>query len=367
MNPVFFLATITTVYTTTLIISNKKYLKPEREFAAGIDPRTIFDKPIDHTQYLDGEEKDFSYENDLGEPNVEIIMPAGYPKHYNYVAIINTPKCGTGGLFDYFFRSFQCQETNLPKTQVDHSAPETGLNGCPHGYALQRGHLIDHATKALETNLNIIQKDKCLVVSAIRDPATFLPSLFMEKHDNLCALAEERKHKPRHTLKLYREWLKLDAKFFYFPGISYLLNEFGAESLTSEMEKMNRNGGFSVLPHPSKLQHQNSIKSDVEKHEISHEKASSNHQSPYSNCDFLFLKLEDHGNWRFIFDRIMIVPENERPIYYKKPSGSNREKLCPALKEHYHAIQNYKLSNKEKSHIISNIPYMAEWFQIYGH
>ena len=336
-----------------VLLFSDRSIKSELQYAGsrhpgGLDPKTILDKlekevPVKEKIVKEKEEEESHWKQ------VEIITPLDAPKNYKYGVIINTPKCGTGGIYDYFRLSFRCGDIESVLTKVDDTVPQAPVMGCPHGYAFQKSHKIEPSKAAIIKNQNLVHPDKCLIVSAIRDPTAFLPSQFMEKHRELCKQAQNKKHKPKDTLKLYREWLTLNPQYFYFDAIPLLLREFGAKSLRDEMEKIKANGGYSFLTHPSRF---NTAAQDSK-------------LSPFSNCDFLFLKLEDQDNWGSIFDHISVVPEYEHKVHYRKPK-STRESLCPDLTEHYRKIKNYQLSEQEKNHVINGNAFMKEWFQVYG-
>ena len=293
------------------------------------------------------------------------------PTHYNYVAIINTPKCGTVGLWEYFMESYHCHSKVLPHTEVGPIVFETDVEGCPNGYVVQRGHLIEPSAEALTQNFNFIQNSdkeiqkiedkKCLVVSAIRDPQAWLASVFMEKYGSLCEDAMKGELKPKQALKIYKEWLQSDSRLFYHREIHFLMLEFGAKSLMEEMNIVKQNGGFSFYTHPSKT------RSEHEQLHMDNEiRNMKTIPSPFAPCDLLFLRLEDHENWPKILEKVVDIPENaENKYHYQQPV--TREDICPALLNHYRLLKSYKMTEEEKANVIGDIPFMAAWFKSYGY
>mmetsp|Transcript_8870 Transcript_8870/g.13620 ORF Transcript_8870/g.13620 Transcript_8870/m.13620 type:complete len:307 (-) Transcript_8870:108-1028(-) len=243
--------------------------------------------------------------------------------------VISTPKCGTGGLAGSFAQSFE------PCLPVTRPFPSTVLFDCEEEKHAVKSHNVNAGAELIESFRSQHPIEKCLVVTAIRDPQTWIPSMFMEsRRDELCnaniASTDE-------MIKIYREWVAThgsrlrEAAQVIRPR---LLAEFGASSLTDEMKKVDANGGYSIL-----------------------DKAAPD--GPFGHCELLFLKVENSDKWPDFISSVM-----PGVVYHK---GSSREELCPHIADQYEAIKNYPLSQEERAGIVNDDPDTAEYFKVYGY
>mmetsp|Transcript_27241 Transcript_27241/g.38312 ORF Transcript_27241/g.38312 Transcript_27241/m.38312 type:complete len:322 (+) Transcript_27241:192-1157(+) len=257
----------------------------------------------------------------------DVPLPKG-----TVIGVINTPKCGTGTLTGTFIRSFKCgnEETSI-------FPAVTGRN-CPMQNHVLRTHDWIAGGKMLRNFVSRHEQEKCMVVTAIRDPQTWLASLFFErKKGELCDGAKISS--AADFVLMYRRWLlqtRQEIRTLASFVIPHLLKEFGAKSLTEEFMKMNANGGYSLLHHPKR-------KSLL---------------SNYHDCDLLFLRMEDNDNWE------NIVPSIIPGTSYSR--GESRADLCPNVAEYYQAIKNLKLTALEKRTIMGDDRYLREYFSVYN-
>merc|ERR1712043_125312 len=107
---------------------------------------------------------------------------------------------------------------------------------------------------------------------------------------------------------------------------------------TEQMERVEQNGGFSVLRPPEDESSQSEL---------------------FPNCDLLFLKMEDKEIWSDIIHRLMPGVRYER--------NRSRTEQCPNIAEHYRAIQEYTLTNEELNALIQEDAHTKEYFHVYGY
>lgn len=248
------------------------------------------------------------------------------------VAIINTPKCGTGGLANTFKRSWRCFLRN------DSPIGDMSGNFCPGNKSVWRTHTVESGARGISLARERQGDAKCLVVTAIRDPQTWLPSLFLQGAGSLCD--GDRITSRLEFEQRYRRWLKKYQKMIrgrVTSVIPDLLKEFGAQSLTDEMEKINANGGYSLLSHPESTTFQG--------------------KSAFAGCNLLLLRMEDASIWPDILSSV--APG----LQYTVPKS--RVDLCPNIAEHYDSIKFLILTQKEKLALAGGDKYIEEYFRLY--
>lgn len=243
------------------------------------------------------------------------------------VIVLNTPKCGTGGLTSTFARSYKCW--NKLQTEVKEFA-EVATVLCEDAIVL-RGH--QPAEIAVATRYYRKSDQKCLIATAIRSPETWLPSLFMQQNSN--ALCHKTLTIKDFTSK-YKAWLVGSSESIrenanlVRPG---LLEDYGA-NLTDVMETVHKNNGYSLLSNASP-------------------------SSGFDGCELLFLSMEYNSYWPNIF--ASVLPGTSHEEHHQDRVG-----MCPEIADHYKAIQSYKLTKEERAVIINNDPAIEEYFSVYG-
>jgi len=250
--------------------------------------------------------------------------------------VINTPKMGTDG---------------LTKTMVSKGCKETKINvselkrfDCQRGHKKQvlRTHKFDIGSEAIERHRNGNSKGRCLIVTAVRSPATWFQSYFLQtlgpqkyvKSLGGCNLDDWPSSE--ELLEDFRDFLhkKSSAYGALTLAIPGLLNEFGGGSLREQFEIMDRNGGYSELgPAPP--------------------------ESIMAGCNLLFLRMEQSDRWPAIFDQI------DPTIKFEK--GLARVDRCPNLANRIKVVQDYSMTIAEKNFIYQRGDrYIKDWFDAYG-
>jgi len=251
-------------------------------------------------------------------------------KQGTIVAIINTPKCGTGSLHGSFSHSLQCRDGTLEG--VDRVTYSTG---CRQGIDTVRTHVVDAGAKAIAALRQNPQEKRCVVATAIRHPKTWLPSIFMQKDGRtLC----QKDVSYEEFYNAYHEYImKESSSEFIISSIlsarPELFKEFGT-TLTAEMEKVEVNGGYSL---------QESV---------------STGGRPFDNCELLFLKMEDNDAWPDII-------ANLYPGIRYRPN-EKRVEACPLIADNYAKLAEHQFTDEEKANIIRGNSDVAEYFAVYG-
>jgi len=276
-------------------------------------------------------------------------------KSSSVIAVINTPKCGTGGLTTGASQTLQCGVGQEPILGVQHK-------DCQDGHVI-RTHNVVNGMQLLNDIRKSFKQQKqqkgheddqqqCLIITAVRDPQTWLPSLFLESNKvELCGLNEgestsRQKRLSKKVLRMYKHWMNTDMHRVRW-GLNYvrpqLLEEFGT-NLRTEMENIERNGGYSLIQHPSSspLYDRDNV---------------------LNGCELLFLRMEDHDKWPSILSSLL-----PGGFTYDKPLG--RVDLCPNIKEVYKELLEYKLPYRDRNTIIgddSKSPHILDYFNAYGY
>mmetsp|Transcript_45680 Transcript_45680/g.55419 ORF Transcript_45680/g.55419 Transcript_45680/m.55419 type:complete len:675 (+) Transcript_45680:290-2314(+) len=273
------------------------------------------------------------------------------------IAIINTPKCGTGGMYSHFSESYNC---HFRRTKMDgvYVAPCTE----PKGIDIIKSHQHEHAIHFLRDRylwgrINEPVQKRCLIVTAVRDPRTWLPSKFMEDEKRRYCEAGREDITPAQAVGHYREWLERTAELNRHRAqwnVPHFLKMYGT-TLTEQMNVFRENGGYSLLPPVSLEQAQQGRK-------LSEEEDGSGPPPIETSCSLLFLHFEQAQRWPDIFKAV------SPGVDYTAPEDRNQ--LCPDNVDRYNAIKNYELTDEEKHAFIGHdqySPYLEEWFRVYGY
>eukprot|EP00559_Dactyliosolen_fragilissimus_P003453 CAMPEP_0184860620 /NCGR_PEP_ID=MMETSP0580-20130426/5478_1 /TAXON_ID=1118495 /ORGANISM="Dactyliosolen fragilissimus" /LENGTH=239 /DNA_ID=CAMNT_0027357799 /DNA_START=335 /DNA_END=1054 /DNA_ORIENTATION=+ len=234
-------------------------------------------------------------------------------EHSSIIAVINTPKTGTGELTNY-------------------ATHDTQSN------AVFRTHSVSSGLQAV-TDHRIHFHDpshQCIILTTIREPNTWIKSLFMEQNRDLCVddMTMDR------FFQKYLEWLhsfnyKLSSQDNPIHG---LLQEFGSSSLTYHFENFDKNGGYSLLHHPS--------------------------EGPLQGCKLLFLRMEDASNWSNILTSEVFDQIN--PYNPSDPTSARRQHCSQNVNDLYSEFQTYSLTEEERNVLVGNDSLMEEYLQLYG-
>jgi len=250
-------------------------------------------------------------------------------------AVINTPKMGTGGLIRTLLGTGGLIRT--PNTSAfdctkleSNTEPRLRMFDCLHGQKVLRTHFFDIGSKAIERHRKNNSEGKCLIVTAIRSPATWFASSYAEKIGNNLDDWPSEEALPSS----FREFIqKVPAQISHaIPG---LLNEFGGGSLQEQFEIMDSNGGYSLLgPAPP--------------------------QSIVAGCNLLFLRMEQSDQWPAIFKKV------DPTIDFT--TGASKTDLYPDLTERMKIVKDYEITIEEMSSVYQRgDENVKDWFDAYGY
>jgi len=91
-------------------------------------------------------------------------------------AIISTPKMGTGGLQKTFYNSWRCPDAE--------PVPKTAVNQCADGRRFIRTHFVDTGFSDIRAHRAKYPEGRCLITTAVRSPASWFASLYLENAKN---------------------------------------------------------------------------------------------------------------------------------------------------------------------------------------
>jgi len=249
-------------------------------------------------------------------------------------AVINTPKMGTGGLLATAL-SRDCTESNIDVGGL-------GMYDCPDEKTVLRTHKFDIGSNAIKEYRTNNPGSQCLIVTAIRNPTSWLASKFLESLGAAkfvpalggCNLDEWPSKET--LLRDFQEYAQLKSSYgaltHALPG---LLEEFGGGEIREQFEIMDANEGYSLLgPAPP--------------------------GSIVEGCNLLFLRMEQSDRWPAIFEQI------DPTVEFKK--GVARDEQCPNLTEYIKVITDYEMTEAEKKSIYQNGErFVKDWFDAYGY
>jgi len=256
--------------------------------------------------------------------------------------VINTPKMGSDGLTSTVV-SKGCKESKI------NAIDELKRFECQDGNTILRTHKFELGVAAVEEHLRLAHPHnrdsdgKCLIVTAIRNPASWFPSYFVQTMGpsyfvpSLGGCNLDKWPSEKVLLEEYRDFIHKRTSAYgtlklALPG---LLTEFGGGTLQQQFKIMDRNGGYSELgPAPP--------------------------GSSVAGCKLLFLRMEESERWPDIFKDI------DPTLEFKK--GLARTDKCPSLTERLKVITDYEMTDREKEIIYKNgDEYVRDWFDAYGY
>jgi len=250
------------------------------------------------------------------------IKESSYSTPESIIAVINTPKTGITSLTQNFIRSWKCDNVFEDPSYVTY--------GCPDDRLVVRAQQFDASAQVVQQHRLDHPEGKCLIVTSIRHPSAWLPSLYIQKR-RICGNTSMTKD---DMLQDYKQ--VLGSQHLLRPSaescLSKLMKEFNGGSLKEQAKIMDQNGGYSILGASS--------------------------ESVFAGCELLFLRMEQSDQWPEIIQ--MVVPESD---YTRVESRASQ---CPELADHVKMLHDYELTIDEKKHLYTNGgDLMADWFDAY--
>jgi len=266
----------------------------------------------------------FNYHSAKYQLNIQNETSKSFSNPGTVVAVINTAKMGTGGLSQNFINTWDCIDAVKVPTHLTYN--------CPNDRMVLRTHDVNVGAEVIKTHRQEHPEGQCLIVSVIRDPVAWLPSLYAQKK-KICEAASMPKEEMLQDYKRFLAYLTVIDQSAE-SCLPRLINDFNGGSLIDQFKIMDQNGGYSIL--------------------------NAKHDSDFAGCKFLFLRMEQSDRWPDIIK--MMVPENK---FYR---GQSQESLCSALSDHIQMLQRYELTKEEKMAIYSHgSPLVVDWFDSYGY
>merc|ERR1711957_413478 len=115
----------------------------------------------------------------------------------------------------------------------------------PHARSRERASIRTHSSESGVDYLLKHRKEhpggQCLIVTAIRSPAAWFGSMYLEG-------AKQHWDTSEVMLQNYREFLATDDFDILYEALPGLLDEFNAGTLTQQAKIMDYNGGYSLTP-----------------------------------------------------------------------------------------------------------------------
>lgn len=236
-------------------------------------------------------------------------------------AVLNTAKMGTGGLFQTIEKSWECH----PAPQVE----KLFVVNCKDDRRSFRTHYFDKGTEDIQKHRERHPEGKCLIVTAIRSPASWFASMYLQ--------SAKRNWKPKEEmLQDFRSFLASGDFHMLHQVLPDLLKDFYAGSLIEQTKIMDENGGYSLIgPAPP--------------------------TSVVAGCDLLFLRMEQSERWPEFFQKL-------GPGFRTFKEGESRIQQHPEAIDQIKAIASYKLTSEEKISIYNREnEFIRNWFDSYGY
>lgn len=248
---------------------------------------------------------------------------------HTIAAVVNTAKCGTGGMQNSLVQSFECKE-QIPlyeRTVWHPNCEKNNVHVIRTHFSEEGGDAIEHARK----NIPDGEEAQCLIMSGIRNPRDWAISRFVERFkDDFCD-----GNVPYDELKQrFHEFLMENSivQVSLLGAIPGLMKEFGT-TLKDQMDILKKNKGYSLITNAG--------------------------DGPYRGCELLFLQMEYHYRWKEII-------EGQFPgISYAK--NEKRQERCPNFADDYERIMaEYEFSDEEIEAIVAGEDSIREYLEVYG-
>lgn len=274
------------------------------------------------------------------------------------ISLINTVKSGADGMHVHFANSFDCVFRTTKVNQV-HLAKCNNLKGVDVLNSHHRENSMALLSHYLDTRLSRHRPLNCLVVTAVRNPKTWLPARFMEDEGN--EYCDKTRIGPERTVEEFRKWLVDNAGLTRFRASSvvpYFLELYGT-TITEQMKVFERNGGFSLLPPPipARVFPPGDNNNRALKKKKKEDDLPVDEDLVKGSCSLLLLQYEQADKWQDVMGQLAPGIEFR--------AAEEPETVCP---EHA-AINEYQISDEERENFIGHdrfSPYLKEWFHLYG-
>lgn len=246
--------------------------------------------------------------------------------------VVNMPKCGTGSLMKSFHLCLEC-ESEIHK--LDRF--KTGFYKCPGKKKyLFKSHYPNMVTKVKEMRDKEMEEEgtkpnKCIVVTAVRNPIHRIPSIFFEHYKNSFCRGTQSEEE---IIKEYEKFLLTSTNTNSVFTTAEMLRAFGAQNILETMELLSEDG-YAFLDHPDK-------------------------DGPWAGCELLFLQL-DYDESNSNLDKGL----GHAVEGVKMHQDISRIDLCPKAADNYRAVQEYRITDELMEKMSETNPDFRDIFTYY--
>jgi len=218
-------------------------------------------------------------------------------------------KCGTGTL-TYSIQS----ALNCTKVKID---VEVAIYDCSNEKTLFRTHNEDMVTKIRkEVSEKTVQEgtkpNKCIAVTALRDPLHSIPSRFF--HENWHRFCNGTQSE-EEIIKEYEKFLLGPLPPYQVNTTANMLRAFGAQDILKAAEFLSEKG-YTFLSQPDK-------------------------DSPWAGCELLFLQIDYDESDSYLDEGLDHAVEG-----VKIKREHVRVETCPLAADNYNVVQKYRIPDK---------------------
>jgi len=225
--------------------------------------------------------------------------------------IVNQPKCGTGSLEQSVSRNLKCKQVDGVTYGEDMPAkPKTRFFDCPGEKKLFRSHWPETAgeiKQIADAHLESKGKkpEKCIVITAVRNPELSIPSRFFEPHKvDWCDGLQSKEE----VTEAYEKYLETSGTpQTQADTTASMLKAFGVMDIVGAMEQLT-DTGYAFFDEPEE-------------------------DGPWAGCELLFLQIDYEENNKNLDRGLDYAVEGVTMLQNMK-----REEQCPMAADNYHTL-----------------------------
>eukprot|EP00568_Trieres_chinensis_P013752 CAMPEP_0183296314 /NCGR_PEP_ID=MMETSP0160_2-20130417/3925_1 /TAXON_ID=2839 ORGANISM="Odontella Sinensis, Strain Grunow 1884" /NCGR_SAMPLE_ID=MMETSP0160_2 /ASSEMBLY_ACC=CAM_ASM_000250 /LENGTH=334 /DNA_ID=CAMNT_0025457917 /DNA_START=94 /DNA_END=1098 /DNA_ORIENTATION=+ len=236
--------------------------------------------------------------------------------------IINQPKCGTGSLEWSVWDGLGCElsdgaayEAKMPK--LGHQT-QTRYFDCPNDKKLFRSHSAGEANLVKGVVDEVMEgegtkPDRCLVVTAVRDPRLSIPSRFFETKKKTYCHGKQSRDQVLGEYDRFLSTSNMPSK--QAETTAHMLRLFGVTDIRAAMEQLTGRGyAFFDGPDP---------------------------EGPWAGCELLFLQIDYEES-----NQNLDVGLDHGIEGVTMHQNTKREDQCPKAADNYHAMIEHGISQE---------------------
>eukprot|EP00568_Trieres_chinensis_P012080 CAMPEP_0183297426 /NCGR_PEP_ID=MMETSP0160_2-20130417/4731_1 /TAXON_ID=2839 ORGANISM="Odontella Sinensis, Strain Grunow 1884" /NCGR_SAMPLE_ID=MMETSP0160_2 /ASSEMBLY_ACC=CAM_ASM_000250 /LENGTH=323 /DNA_ID=CAMNT_0025459251 /DNA_START=16 /DNA_END=987 /DNA_ORIENTATION=+ len=225
--------------------------------------------------------------------------------------IVNQPKCGTGSLEQSVHKNLGCaQRDGATFGDAMPAKPRTRFFDCPGEKKLFRSHWPETAgdiKKIVDAHMESkgSKPEKCIVITAVRNPELSIPSRFFEPHKRDWCDGEQSKE---FVTEEYEKYLESSGDpAMQADTTAQMLKAFGVTDIVKAMERLT-DTGYAFFDEPEE-------------------------DGPWAGCELLFLQIDYEENNKNLDRGLDHAVEGVTMLQNMK-----REEQCPMAADNYHTL-----------------------------